>query len=124
MAYLCPVCAEPQADAEHLANHMAFTALIRGTDHEEWLDEHTPNWGEDDDEALAARLRDIDAVEETDHPIDEVDTGDRGHANRQNPGIDRRAVGDGETLDDEARAILEDARELTRRMDESDGETE
>ena len=123
MAYLCPVCGEPQVDAEHLANHLAFTALIRGTDHEDWLDEHMPNWGEDDDEALAARLRDLDAIAEIDHPIDGADT-THDHTNRQGPGIGGRSVGDGETLDDEARAILEDARELTRRMDESDGETE
>lgn len=121
MAYRCPVCAEPQADAEHLANHIAFTALIRGADHEEWLDEHTPNWGEDDDETLAARLRDLDAVTEIGHPIDEADTA-HDHASHRHPETGRQTAGI-DALDEEERAVLEEARELTARG-ESDGETE
>ena len=39
MGYACPVCDHPQADARHLANHLAFTALARGGDHEAWLDD-------------------------------------------------------------------------------------
>ncbi|MFB6196643.1 MAG: DUF5810 domain-containing protein, partial [Halobacteriaceae archaeon] len=27
MGYLCPICEEPQVDPEHLANHMAFSAI-------------------------------------------------------------------------------------------------
>ncbi|MEF8975040.1 MAG: DUF5810 domain-containing protein [Halapricum sp.] len=123
MAYLCPVCEEPQVDAEHLANHLAFTAVIRGGDHEDWLDEHAPGWGEDDDEGLAARLREGDAVAEVEHPIDEADDG-AGHTHGQDPAIDGQAVGDASALDDDARAILEEAQELTRRMQESEGETE
>ena len=45
MGYACPVCSVPHADAEHLANHLAFTAMLHGDDHEAWLDEHVPGWG-------------------------------------------------------------------------------
>ena len=38
MGYACPVCEDPQSDATHLANHLAFTAMLRGGEHGEWLD--------------------------------------------------------------------------------------
>ena len=56
MAYACPVCATPQADGRHLANHLAFTAMIHGDDHEAWLDEHAPDWEEAGEDALANRV--------------------------------------------------------------------
>ncbi|PSP75807.1 hypothetical protein BRC86_02950 [Halobacteriales archaeon QS_3_64_16] len=56
MAYACPVCATPQADGRHLANHLAFTAMIHGEDHEAWLDEHAPDWQEAGEDALANRV--------------------------------------------------------------------
>lgn len=133
MAYRCPVCEDPQADAEHLANHLAFTAVIRGGDHESWLDDHVPDWGDDDPEALAARLRDLDAVESVEHPIDEVQTADHApHGTETNahtprrPGAGQNAHGSdslgGEThdLDDEAREILARARELTRQIEDDE----
>lgn len=56
MGYECPVCATPQADARHLANHMAFTALLGDDEHEAWLDEHAPEWDEAGDAELAPRI--------------------------------------------------------------------
>lgn len=56
MGYECPVCATPQADARHLANHMAFTAVLGDADHEAWLDEHAPEWGEAGEAELAPRV--------------------------------------------------------------------
>ena len=53
MGYACPVCDEPQVDARHLANHLAFTALLGDDDHEAWLEEHAPGWDQEDDEGLA-----------------------------------------------------------------------
>lgn len=44
MGYGCPVCETPQIDDEHLANHIAFTALLGDDAHEAWLDEHVPDW--------------------------------------------------------------------------------
>ncbi|PSQ44248.1 hypothetical protein BRD17_04490 [Halobacteriales archaeon SW_7_68_16] len=135
MGLACPVCATPQADAEHLANHLAFTAMLGDADHEAWLDDHTPGWGEDGPAELAARLTDVEGVEypqmfedTTDgdggpeevgrdhHRSHDHDHG-RGHADRQ-PGVDGRvAAGDGPgSLTDERAAIYERARELTERM--------
>ncbi len=56
MGYACPVCSTPQADATHLANHMAFTALIRSDDHESWLDENVPGWSERGEAELAEEV--------------------------------------------------------------------
>lgn len=74
MAYRCPVCDTPETDAEHLANHLAFTAVIRGDGHEDWLDEHVPAWGDDDPDSLAPKV--AEAVPEVDVP--ELDDGDDG----------------------------------------------
>ncbi|PSP70281.1 hypothetical protein BRC79_02495 [Halobacteriales archaeon QH_8_67_27] len=53
MGYACPVCDDPQADAEHLANHLAFTAMLRGDGHEAWLDDHVDDWADLAPEELA-----------------------------------------------------------------------
>lgn len=56
MGYACPVCDDPQSDARHLANHLAFTAILGDEDHEAWLDEHAPGWADDGEQALAERV--------------------------------------------------------------------
>lgn len=56
MGYACPVCGDPQADAEHLANHIAFTAMLGNDRHEAWLDEHAPDWETAGPEELAERV--------------------------------------------------------------------
>lgn len=56
MGYECPVCATPQADARHLANHMAFTAVLGDEDHEAWLDDHAPGWADSGEAELAPRV--------------------------------------------------------------------
>jgi hypothetical protein len=135
MAYRCPVCEEPQADAEHLANHLAFTAMLGDDDHESWLDDSAPGWEQEDDAGLAARLR--DQVETVDHPIDDVETHGPGHdherADATGPAEDRLAdhyVGGVDrgpaALDEEAREIVSEARELTRKMEteETDSDAE
>ena len=107
MGYACPVCAAPQADGEHLANHLAFTAMLHGDDHESWLDEHVPEWDERTPDALAAAV--VDLAEETDHGTVFEDTTDR--AAHVQPGA--RAIPPGD-LDPEAQRILEEARSMTR----------
>jgi len=125
MAYGCPVCEEPQVDASHLANHLAFTAVIRSGDHEDWLDEHAPGWGENDEDTLTDRLLDLDEVAEIDHPIDASEGGpdehthDHGH---RNPAVDSRASRGDAALDADAQRILDEAQELTRQMGAVDGE--
>ncbi len=56
MGYACPVCATPQRDGEHLAHHLAFTAMLHGDDHEAWLDEHVSDWADRDPSGLAAEV--------------------------------------------------------------------
>ncbi|MEF8819765.1 MAG: DUF5810 domain-containing protein [Haloferacaceae archaeon] len=56
MGYACPVCDRPQHDAEHLANHLAMTALTHGDAHEDWLDETVPGWSEESPETLGDRV--------------------------------------------------------------------
>lgn len=56
MGYACPVCGDPQADARHLANHMAFTAMLGREDHERWLAAHAPGWADEGERELADRV--------------------------------------------------------------------
>ena len=56
MGYACPVCDTPQRDGEHLAHHLAFTAMLHGDDHEAWLDERVADWSERDPAGLAAEV--------------------------------------------------------------------
>jgi hypothetical protein len=56
MGYACPVCETPQSDAEHLANHLAFTAMLGDEGHEAWLDDHAPGWQQQGEDELAERV--------------------------------------------------------------------
>jgi len=66
MGYACPVCSDPQADRGHLANHLAFTAMLGDDDHEAWLEEHAPGWETMGEAELADHL--VELVEETSFP--------------------------------------------------------
>ncbi|EMA57824.1 DUF5810 domain-containing protein [Halorubrum lipolyticum] len=56
MGYACPVCDTPQRDGEHLAHHLAFTAMLHAGDHEAWLDERVPDWSDREPAGLAAEV--------------------------------------------------------------------
>lgn len=128
MGYACPVCETPQADAAHLANHLAFTAMTRGGDHEEWLDERVPGWGQLGESELAERV--VDDATDAEYPQvfeasgvdDPHDHGSHEHAAHDH-GVDVAAarVRGGGALDDEARAVIEEARSLTEEMLGDDG---
>jgi hypothetical protein len=159
MGYACPVCEVPQRDAEHLANHLAFTAMLHGADHEAWLDEHAPAWSESSPAELAAVVAEHAAeaaydevFEDTVHGAGREDGGHghgHGHAHAHErdhdhdhereggraPGRESTGVGPGapadaagasapEAPDGEAREVLREARELTRRMYEGEAEDE
>jgi hypothetical protein len=136
MGYACPVCEDPQSDATHLANHLAFTAMLRGGEHGKWLDDHVPEWGELDETELGERV--ADHAEETEFPQVFEDTTDRGpgsHGHEHSEGghstggsgghtdpgdlPDGADATAGEALDEEAREAIAEAREMTRRRREN-----
>jgi len=122
MGYRCPVCETPQADGEHLANHLAFTALLHGDEHEGWLDEHAPGWSEGGAADLVPHV--TDRAEEIEfETVFEDTTDDHDHAGSLEDAL-AEGTGRGRApLDDEAEGIIEEAREMTERMCEG-GEDE
>lgn len=139
MGYACPVCEVEQPDGEHLAHHLAFTAMLHGGEHEAWLDEHAAGWGDCGPAELAdvvtERAPEADVRGVTEAEGDDLGTvGSSSPRRAATPERDRRpAAGGGarngeDALDGEAAAVLQEARALTRTMlDESDaegGETE
>ena len=142
MGYGCPVCETPQADARHLANHLAFTAMIHGGDHETWLDDHLPDWNEAGEAELADRVTEY--AEETEYQQVFEDTvnvdGEHQHDHERSgrlfedevraPGRDgvpheTRTQGQPK-VDDETKEVYEEAREMTAEMlaDAADDEGE
>jgi hypothetical protein len=129
MGFACPVCGDPQADAGHLANHLAFTALMRGGDHEAFLDEHVPDWERLDESGLGDRV--AEHAEETAFPQVFEDTTDHDHDDGRHRRRPDARTPDG-AFGAETRDVLEEARELTRERHgtasdagpESDSETE
>lgn len=136
MGYACPVCDHPQADAMHLANHLAFTALARGGDHEAWLDETVPEWEQLDEESLGERVTDHASQREYPQVFEDTtgsgDTGDHAHEGQTDSATtgtipDAMLADAKEQLAEEEMAdtedVLAEARELTRQRRE-DSETE
>lgn len=147
MAYACPVCGEPQVDAVHLADHLAFTAIAGDDAHEAWLDETVGEWGDRSREDLAEAV--VDHADETDFPIDDeelgrAEQGEHGHDHAHggedvqgHSGGERRPqrgpsaadappadtpAADAPTADDDAvEDVLAEAREYTREMQDGDG---
>jgi hypothetical protein len=112
MGYECPVCDAEEADGEHLANHLAFTALVRGGDHEDFLDEHVPDWEQRDPESLAPDVT-PHATETDAEPVTEPH-GHQGHGHDHDvPAVERTGQTD---LSGDDASILEDAQELTQAM--------
>lgn len=123
--YACPVCEAPQADAVHLANHLAVTASLGRTAHLEWLETHAPEWADDGPGELAATVAEY--ASELEGPEFEGDHG-HSHGHDHAPGRPQleddlarqtRQPGRGGLTPDVQR-VLEDARELTRRMYDGD----
>jgi len=142
MGYACPVCETPQRDGEHLAHHLAFTAMLHGDDHEAWLDEHVPDWSDREPAGLADAVtphaEDAEYHEVFEDTVDrgrpDVDLGDHDHAGgggtghghahgaHEAPGA-RGVVDESGATDPETEAALREARELTRQMfEEGEGD--
>lgn len=108
MGYACPVCEDPQVDERHLADHLAFTAIMGDGDHESWLNERVPEWGSMD----AADLGPLAAeyVETVDLDVPE----EMGQPRPANTTVDVNR----DALSAADREVLAEARELTRQMAE------
>jgi hypothetical protein len=121
MGYACPVCATPQRDADHLANHLAFTAMLHGDAHETWLDEHAPGWGEAGVDELAPVVveyaEDADYDEMFEERVPEGAAGDHDHGHDHAHG--RRPT---DTADGDVQRVLAEAREMTQAMLDADGD--
>lgn len=123
MGYRCPVCEDPQPDAEHLANHLAFTGLMGHEDHEGWLDEHVSDWADHDPDSLGEALAEI--VPTVD--LDALPSEGHEHRGRPTDGTVSAANIPEEDLDPVTAAALADAREMSREMvggTETDGQSE
>ncbi|QIB75879.1 hypothetical protein GL213_02715 [Halogeometricum borinquense] len=130
MGYACPVCDVPQQDGEHLANHLAFTAMTHGAEHESWLDEHVPEWSSSSPDELAARVTELaeeaeyeavfeDTVHDhAGHDHDSLFGGDTGTPEQ----MDLPRSGRRDSLDADAQAVIEEAQALTREMLEDSDE--
>ncbi|MDQ2051189.1 DUF5810 domain-containing protein [Natronolimnohabitans sp. A-GB9] len=122
MGYACPVCGAEQADAEHLANHLAVTASLGRADHGEWLAEYAPNWGDCTPEELGEIVS--QHAPEIETPEFEASGHDHDHDHGRPAGLEEgiaqqsRQPGRG-SLTSEAESVLQEARELTERMQES-----
>jgi hypothetical protein len=128
MGYECPVCATPQADRRHLADHLAVTAMTHGDDHADWLDDHVPDWSAHSPAELGDAVAEHAPEGEYDRVFeDTVGTdGDGDHAAGRldeavGPGHGAGVDGD---LTEAGRAAVEEARELTRRMLDADDRDE
>lgn len=131
MGYACPVCGDPQRDAEHLANHLAFTAMLGREDHAAWLDDHAPEWASLDPETLGSRVTDHAPQEEFPQVFEDTtdDHGQHGehgyeHAHDRAPRFEEsipRQRGR-EATGAEATDVLAEAEAMTREMLEDDDE--
>ena len=123
MGYACPVCDVPQRDAEHLANHLAFTAMLHGGDHEAWLDDHVPEWSARGPAELAESVCELADEAEYDEMFEHTvgrqahggDSPFDDHEQTRGPPVAGSGF-DTDAADPETREVLAEARELTRRM--------
>ena len=120
MGYACPVCDDPQADATHLANHLAFTALTGGDDHEAWLDEHVGEWDQYGENELAEIV--VEHADQREFPqvFEESGMDDEGHDHAADlpSGADSHRD---RSMSDADADVLAEARELTKEMLEGSG---
>lgn len=137
MGYACPVCDAEQADAEHLANHLAVTASLGREEHRAWLEDHAPDWAD----RSPAELGEIVSEHAPEIDTPEFEGGPQGSGHGHGHGHDHEhghepgrpgALEDGlarqtrqpgrGAMTSEAESVLREARELTRQMQSDDGE--
>lgn len=117
MGYACPVCDVPQRDGKHLANHLAFTAMLRHEEHETWLDEHVDGWQDMNAPALAELV--VDHAEEREFEElfeDTVEGESHAHPHDHGQGHGSPAIQTEGNFSAETQEVLREARELTQQM--------
>lgn len=115
MGFACPVCEIPHQDDEHLAHHLALTALLHGDEHEDWLDEHVPDWSTYGPNGLAQEV--VEHAPDADFtPVFEDTTNDHADRGFHDPDLAKYAAAGVGRMDPEAERILKEAHELTKRM--------
>lgn len=120
VGYACPVCATPQIDGEHLANHLAFTALLGDASHETWLDDHVPDWESTDPETLARWV--VSDAPAADFPqVFEDTVSESGDGADSQPPVPRRSA---RATDATVAEVMARARELTARRYGSEDATQ
>ncbi|ODR79589.1 hypothetical protein BG842_06730 [Haladaptatus sp. W1] len=113
MGYACPVCETPQSDGEHLANHLAFAAILGDADHESWLDEHAPGWNEEGPDELAPRITEY--AEEEEYPQVFEDTV-HDHGGLEDELQQAGGYGRDATMGADAQRVMAEARQMTEQM--------
>ncbi|SDN01473.1 hypothetical protein SAMN04487949_3169 [Halogranum gelatinilyticum] len=121
MGYACPVCDVPQRDGKHLANHLAFTAMLRHEEHEDWLDEHVDGWQDMNAPALADVVVDHAEEQEFDELFEDTVDGEshahpQGHGHGHGHGQSSPAIRTEGEFGSETQEVLQEARELTQQM--------
>jgi len=111
MGYACPVCGADQPDGEHLANHVAFTAMLHSDDHEDWLDDHVEGWADMNPDTLAPEL--VPHAPETDT---ELTTDEGAHPHGVEGELSQHGGYGRDSLSGDQQAVLEEAQELTKQM--------
>lgn len=121
MGYACPVCDVEQADAEHLANHLAITASLGRQDHREWLEEYAPNWGDCSPTELGEIVSQFAPEIETPDFDDSSHGHDHGRPASLEEGLAQQTSQPGRgSLSAEAESALQEAAELTKQMEASE----
>jgi len=144
MGYACPVCDAPQVDGEHLANHLAFTAMLHDDAHAAFLDDHVDGWEDKTPGRLGAEVVRFADWTDAETVFDDATAGPgRGGGSTGDPdastggtdglipdvgqlepdldaGLDLDALADDDTLDAETRRVVEEARKLFERGDEGE----
>ncbi|SIR98785.1 DUF5810 domain-containing protein [Natronorubrum thiooxidans] len=128
MGYACPVCDTEQADAVHLANHLAVTASLGRQDHSEWLAEYAPDWSDCSPEELGEIVSQYAREIETPGFEDSRHDHDHGRPGSLEEGLARQSRQPGRgTLSADAESVIQEARVMSRRMegerDADDGAT-
>ncbi|QLG49526.1 DUF5810 domain-containing protein [Natrinema halophilum] len=128
MGYACPVCDAEEADARHLANHLAITASLGRENHRAWLEEHAPDWSDCNPEELGEivtqHAAEIDTPEFEEgghaHGHGAGHSHDPGRPGSLEDGLARQSRQPGRgSMTGETESVLREAAEMTRKMQSS-----